>query len=259
MADTGSDDISCPIVRASQIRTGLQDRWGRWCGRRGGWTRRCGKWTHRRRRWGWFNHRDLVEILFQSGSPETIRLVIMNSFKTRTIWLRLKERNSLVDKVIVAHNVVNRKAVDDVQSGFPETIRSVIMNSFKMRTIWLRLKERNSLVDEVIVAHNIVNSKAVDDVQSGFLETIRLVIMNHFKTRTIRLPLKGRNSLVDEADDEVIVVVANVCVVVALNVVDRIVVNNDQSGLPETIRLVLMNSLIQFELFFMTHNAVRWR
>ena len=146
MAGKGSNDISCPIVRASQRRTGFQDRWGRCFGWRGGWTRRWDGWTHRRRRWGWFNQRDLVEILFQSGFPEKVRLVITNSFKTRTSTMRLKGRNSLDDEVImvavavivvaVADSVAGRGDVDDEQSGFPETIRVSITNSFKTRTLW---------------------------------------------------------------------------------------------------------------------------
>ena len=66
----------------------------------------------------------------QSGFPE-IRLVLMNSFRTRTNL----ERNVrvVVDEdvcVVVDNNVCGRVEVDDEQSGFPETIRWV-MNSFR--------------------------------------------------------------------------------------------------------------------------------
>ena len=134
MAGKGSNDISCPIVRASQRRTGFQDRWGRCFGWRGGW-------THRHRRWGWFNQRDLVEILFQSGFPEKVRLVITNSFKTRSEYNAFEReefsgRRGDRGSRVIADSVAGRGDVDDEQSGFPETIRVSITNSFKTRTLW---------------------------------------------------------------------------------------------------------------------------
>ena len=72
----------------------------------------------------------------QSGVPEIIRLVIMNSFKTRTIWLRFLEQNEVANvrvvvddniHVVVDDNVVGRVEVDDDQSGYPE--RSEVANA----------------------------------------------------------------------------------------------------------------------------------
>ena len=86
----------------------------------------------------------------------------MNSFKTRTIWLRFLEQSvrAVVDedvRVVVDNNVCGRVKFDDEQSGFPETIRVVLMNSFRTRTNsfrtrtnWLRFLERSVrvVVDE---------------------------------------------------------------------------------------------------------------
>ena len=104
----------------------------------------------------------------QFGFPETIRWV-MNSFRTRTNWLR--SVRVVVDEdvcVVVDNNVCGRVEVDDEQSGFPETIR-LVMNSTKTRTIWLRLNR-----GEVVVADNVNAVIVVDDDQSGLPETIRL-------------------------------------------------------------------------------------
>ena len=61
----------------------------------------------------------------QSGFPEKkIRLVSMNSFRTRTNWLFLEQSvREAVDEdvyVVVDNNVRGRVEVDDEQSGFPE-------------------------------------------------------------------------------------------------------------------------------------------
>ena len=94
--------------------------------------------------------------------------------------------------VVVDNNVCGRVEVDDEQSGFLETIR-LVMNSFRTRTNWLRFSERSVrvVVDEdvcVVVDNNVCGRVEVDDEQSGFPETIRLV-MNNTKTRTIWLRL----------------------------------------------------------------------
>ena len=68
------------------------------------------------------------EVDEQSGFPEKkIRLVLMNSFRTRTIgWFLERSVRVVVDEdvcVVVDNNVCGRVEVDDEQSGFPETIR----------------------------------------------------------------------------------------------------------------------------------------
>ena len=137
---------------------------------------------------------------------------IMNSFKTRTI--RLRSVRVVVDedvRVAVDNNVRGRVEVDEEQSGFPEKkIRLVSMNSFRTRT-------------------NLERSVRVV-VRFGSLETIRSGIMNSFKTRTIWL-----RSVRVVVDEDVRVAVDN-------NVRGRVEVDEEQSGFPETIRWVSMNS-----------------
>ena len=167
----------------------------------------------------------------------------MNSFKTRTIWLRFLEQSEAVRivvgenvRVVVDNNVLGRVEVDDEQSGFPEEkIRLVLMNRFRTRTNWLRFLERSVrvVVDEdvcVVVDNNVCGRVEVDDEQSGFPEKkIRLVLMNSFRTRTNWLRFLERSVCV--------VVDEDVCVVVDNNVCGRVEVDDEQSGFPETIRL----------------------
>ena len=164
----------------------------------------------------------------------------MNSFKTRTIWLRFLEQSvhAVVDEdvyVVVDNNVRGRVEVDDEQSGFPEKkIRLVLMNSFRTRTNWLFLEQSvHVVVDEdvrIAVDNNVRGRVEVDEEQSGFPEKkIRLVSMNSFRTRT-NLERSFR-----------VVVDEDVCVVVDNNVCGRVEVDDEQSGFPETIRWV-MNS-----------------
>ena len=69
----------------------------------------------------------------QSGDLEKIRLLIMNSFRTRTTWLCLLEQNEDANvhnvHVVVDDNVVGRAVVDDDQSGFPETFSILDLGS----------------------------------------------------------------------------------------------------------------------------------
>ena len=167
----------------------------------------------------------------RSGSPEKIRLIVMMSLKTqtfwfwiwfRTFWLRLNR-----GEVVVDDSVVGGEMVDDERSGSPETI-CLLTNSFRtrtfwfwsLRTFWLRLNR-----GEAVVEDSVVDGEMVDDERSGLPETICLFITNSFKTRFwfwfgnfwLRLN-RGE-------------------VVVADNVNDVEIVDDDQSGLPETIRL----------------------
>ena len=235
----------CPTLRWTHRRCrnrcdSVGRRRGRWTQRQGRWTHWQGQWTHRRCQgsvdhssWSRNLTRSWTRSIVRFGSLETIRLVIMNSFKTRTIWLRFLEQSVrvVVDedvRVAVDNNVRGRVEVDEEQSGFPETIRWV-MNSFRTRTNWLR--SVRVVVDEdvcVVVDNNVCGRVEVDDEQSGFPETIRWV-MNSFRTRTNWL--RSVRVVVDE----------DVCVVVDNNVCGRVEVDDEQSGFPETIRLV-MNS-----------------
>ena len=122
--------------------------------------------------------------------------------------------------------------VDDDRSGLPEKIRLVITNSFKTRIglNWLSLGNevanvRAVIVDSVVVGR-VGDSVVVDGDQSGFPETIRLITTNSFKTRT---GLNWLRLVRGEA--------ANVRATLADNVNAIVVVDDDQSGFPETIRL----------------------
>ena len=96
----------------------------------------------------------------QSGPLEAIRLVIMNSLKTRTSWWRLKGKKSLKQseaaevvniQVVVIDEVVGRVGVDDDQSGS---------------------LERGDAADEVlaVVAEEVIGLAEVDDEPFGFPE-----------------------------------------------------------------------------------------
>ena len=211
---------SCPILwwihrRCRNRCDSVDRRRGRWTHRQGWWTHRRGRWTHRRCQdsvdhSSWLRNltRSWTRSIVRFGSLETIRLVIMNSFRTRTNWLFLEQSvRVVVDEdvyVIVDNNVCGRVVVDDEQSGFPEKKIRLVMNSFRTRS-WTR-----------------------SIVRFGSLETIRLVIMNSFKTRTFWFWIWFRTFWLRLNRGEV---------VVADNVNAVIVVDDDQSGLPETIRL----------------------
>ena len=156
---------SCPILRwihrRCRNRCDSVDRRGRWTHRQGWWTHWRGRWTHRRCQdsvdhLSWLRNltRSWTRSIVRFGSLETIRLVIMNSFKTRTIWLRFLEQSvrAVVDedvRVVVDNNVCGRVKVDGEQSGFPETIHVVVMNSFRTRANWLFLEQSvRVVVDE---------------------------------------------------------------------------------------------------------------
>ena len=242
---------SCPILRWIHRRCrnrcdSVDRRRGRWTHRQGWWTHWRGRWTHRRCQdsvdhLSWLRNltRSWTRSIVRFGSLETIRLVIMNSFKTRTIWLRFLERSVrvVVDEdvcVVVDNNVCGRVEVDEEQSGFPEKkIRLVLMNSFRTRTNWLRFLERSVrvVVDEdvcVVVDNNVCGRVEVDDEQSGFPEKkIRLVLMNSFRTRTNWFWIWFRLNRGE--------------VVVDNNVVGGEMVDNERSGSPET-TCWLMNS-----------------
>ena len=164
----------------------------------------------------------------------------MNSFRTRTNWLFWEQSvREAVDEdvyVVVDNNVRGRVGVDDEQSGFPETIHVVLMNSFRTRTNWLFLEQSvREAVDEdvyVVVDNNVRGRVGVDDEQSGFPETIHVVLMNSFRTRTNWLFLE--QSVREAVDEDVYEVVDN-------NVHGRVGVDDEQSGFPETIRLVMNN------------------
>ena len=278
----------CPTLRWIHRRCrnrcdSVGRRRGRWTQRQGRWTHWQGQWTHRRCQgsvdhssWSRNLTRSWTRSIVRFGSLETIRLVIMNSFKTRTIWLRFLEQSVrvVVDedvRVAVDNNVVGGEMVDDERSGFPETI-CWLTNSFKtrtfwfwiwFRTFWLRFKSFKTRTfwfwiwfrtfwlrlnrGEVVVDNNVVGGEMVDDERSGSPETT-CWLMNSFKTRTwfgswfgfwIWLRLKSfktrtfwfwsfRTFWLRLNRGEV---------VVADNVNAVIVVDDDQSGLPETIRL----------------------
>ena len=90
----------CPTLRWIHRRCrnrcdSVGRRRGRWTQRQGRWTHWQGQWTHRRCQgsvdhlsWSRNLTRSWTRSIVRFGSLETIRLVIMNSFKTRTIWLR---------------------------------------------------------------------------------------------------------------------------------------------------------------------------
>ena len=210
---------SCPILRwihrRCRNRCDSVDRRGRWTHRRGWWTHRRGRWTHRRCQdsvdhLSWLRNltRSWTRSTIRFGSLETIRLVIMNSFKTRTFWFWIWFRTFWLrlnrGEVVVDNNVVGGEMVDDERSGSPETT-CWLMNSFKTRTFWfgswswtrstrsfrLSFKARTSRVrflESEVFANSVstdsvadraavfrvVEGEKVDDKRSGFPETTRL-------------------------------------------------------------------------------------
>ena len=100
----------------------------------GRWTQWRGRWSHRRSQdsddhVSWLRNltRSWTRSIVRFGFSETIHLVIMNSFKTRTIWLRFLEQSEAVRevvgenvRVVVDNNVLGRVEVDDEHSGIPE-------------------------------------------------------------------------------------------------------------------------------------------
>ena len=150
---------SCPILR--WIHRRCRNRCDSVDRRRGRWTHRQGWWTHRRCQdsvdhSSWLRNltRSWTRSIVRFGSLETIRLVIRNSFKTRTFWF-------------------------GSWFGFWIRFRTfwLRLKSFKtrtfwfwsFRTFWLRLNR-----GEVVVADNVNAVIVVDDDQSGLPETIRL-------------------------------------------------------------------------------------
>ena len=254
---------SCPILR--WIHRRCRNRCDSVDRRRGRWTHRQGWWTHRRCQdsvdhSSWLRNltRSWMRSIVRFGSLKTIRLVIMNSFKTRTIWLRLLEQSVrvVVDEdvcVVVDNNVCGRVEVDDEQSGFPETIR-LVMNSFRTRTNLER--SVRVVVDEdvcVVVDNNVVGGEMVDNERSGSPETT-CWSTNSFKTRTfwfgswfgfwiwfrtfwLRLKSFKTRTFWFWSFRTFWLRLNRGEVVVADNVNAVIVVDDDQSGLPETIRL----------------------
>ena len=105
---------------------------------------------------------------------------MINSLKTRTIWIQIVRVVVEDVYIVVDNNVRGRVGVDDEQSGFPETIHVVLMNSFRTRTNCCLLFLEQSVrvvVDEdgyVVVDNNVCGRVEVDDEQSGFPEIIRL-------------------------------------------------------------------------------------
>ena len=258
----------CPTLRWIHRRCrnrcdSVGRRRGRWTQRQGRWTHWQGQWTHRRCQgsvdhlsWSRNLTRSWTRSIVRFGSLETIRLVIMNSFKTRTIWLRFLERSVRVVveedvRVAVDNNVRGRVEVDGEQSGFPEKkIRLVSMNSFRTRTNWLFWEQSvREVVDEdvcVVVDNNVRGRVGVDDEQSGFPEIIHVVLMNSFRTRTNWL--FWEQSVREAVDEDVYVVVDN-------NVRGRVGVDDEQSGFPETIRLVTNSTKTRTNWLFLEQSV----
>ena len=235
------------IVKVSRCSGCPTLRWrGRWTQRRGRWTHWQGQWTHRR-------SQDSVDHLTWLGN--LTRLSCMRSFKTRTIWfwiwfrtfwLRLESFKMRTlwfwiwfrtfwlrlnrGEVVVDNNVVGGEVINDERSGSPETI-CWITNSFKTRTLWFWIWFRTFWLrlnrGEVVVDNNVVGGEVINDERSGSPETI-CWITNSFKTRTFWFWIWFRTLWLRLNRGEV---------VVADNVNAVIVVDDDQSGLPETIRL----------------------
>ena len=279
---------SCPILR--WIHRRCRNRCDSVDRRRGRWTHRQGWWTHRRCQdsvdhSSWLRNltRSWMRSIVRFGSLKTIRLVIMNSFKTRTIWLRLLEQSvrAVVDEdvcVVVDNNVVGGEMVDNKRSGSPETT-CWSTNSFKTRTfwfgfwIWLRLKSFKTRTfwfrsfrtfwlrlnrGEVVVADNVNAVIVVDDDQSGLPETIRLCENGHNVCgrvevddeqsgfpETIRWVMNSFRTRMNWRSVRV-VVDEDVCVVVDNNVCGRVEVDDEQSGFSETIRLEMNKTKTRF-------------
>ena len=206
------------------------DRWGRRTQRQGWWTpwqgRRCSR------------SRDSVDHSSRS---------FKRSFKTRTSRARSLDSSEdgfadsevagtdNVAEVVVEDSVVDGEMVDvdDEQSGSPETICLIITNSFKTRTFWFWLFRTfwlRSNRGEVVVDDSVVGGEMVDDERSGSPETICLIITNNLNANFLVL---GSNVSLDP----------NVLVAFWFgprrgssrhNVNAVVVVDDDQSGLPET-------------------------
>ena len=100
--------------------------------------------------------------------------------------------------------------------------------------IWFKVINVRIVADDdirVVVDSGALGRVKVNDEQFGFPETIRLV-MNSFRRRMIWFKVVSVRTV---ADDDVQVVVDS-------GALGRVRVNDEQSGSPETIRLVMNNT-----------------
>ena len=206
-----SESNSCLEINVggspTQKVNSCQDPWGRRTQRRVRWT----PWQ------GWRCCRSLGSVDHSSRS-------FKRSFKARN-----KER-SLGLREIVFANSFEIKSFRTRTFWFRLRLKSFKTRTFwlwSFRTFWLRLNR-----GEVVVDNSVVDGGMVDDERSGFPETIRLIVTKNFKTqcfwfgfwlwfrfRIFRLRLYRGEVAVGDSVNAVVVV------------------DDDQSGSPETIRL----------------------